>query len=118
MTTSFRSVSGRIGLLAGLLLPFPVLAQTGQVTAVAASQLDLETSDAGSALATAMSTLANDPRNIDALIAAGESALKLDDPRAALGFFGRADDVSPSNGRAKAFQPFRRRSMRRTRRSR
>ncbi len=102
MTTSFRSVSGRIGLLAGLLLPFPVLAQTGQVTAVAASQLDLETSDAGSALATAMSTLANDPRNIDALIAAGESALKLDDPRAALGFFGRADDVSPSNGRAKA----------------
>ena len=102
MTVLFRSAPGRIGLLAGMLMPFPVLAQAGQITAAPSSQLELKTSDASSSLSTAMSTLAAEPRNLDALIAAGEAALKLEDPRAALGFFGRADDVSSNNGRVKA----------------
>lgn len=66
------------------------------------SQLELRSSDAGQALAAAMSRLATDPRDVQALIAAGEAALQLDDPRSALGFFGRADDVSSNNGRVKA----------------
>lgn len=66
------------------------------------SQLELRSSDAGQALAGAMSRLATDPRDVQALIAAGEAALQLDDPRSALGFFGRADDVSSNNGRVKA----------------
>lgn len=102
MTAPFRSLSGRLALLAGMLMPFPVLAQTAQVAAAPSSQLELRTTEAGGALATAMSTLAAEPRNLDALISAGEAALKLDDPRSAIGFFGRADDVSPGNGRVKA----------------
>lgn len=66
------------------------------------SQLELRSSDAGKALAGAMARLATNPRDVDALLSAGEAALQLDDPRSALGFFGRADDVSPNNGRAKA----------------
>jgi Flp pilus assembly protein TadD len=66
------------------------------------SQLDLRTTDAGAALSRAMSRLAENPRDVDALLTAGEAALKLDDPRSAIGFFGRADDLSPKNGRAKA----------------
>jgi len=80
---------------------------TAPVSAVAqqqplSSQLELRSSDAGQALAGAMSRLATDPRDVQALITAGEAALQLDDPRSALGFFGRADDVSPNNGRVKA----------------
>jgi len=76
----------------------PALAQQQLVS----SQLELRSSDAGKALAGAMARLATNPRDVDALIAAGEAALQLDDPRSALGFFGRADDVSPNNGRVKA----------------
>jgi Flp pilus assembly protein TadD len=49
-----------------------------------------------------MSTLSTNPRDLTALLTAGESALLLEDPRSALGFFGRADDISPNNGRIKA----------------
>lgn len=76
----------------------PAMAQQQLVS----SQLELRSTDAGKALAGAMSRLASDPRDVDALLAAGEAALQLDDPRSALGFFGRADDVSPNNGRVKA----------------
>lgn len=78
--------------------PAPVSAQQQLVS----SQLELRSSDAGNVLAGAMSRLATSPRDVDALITAGEAALQLDDPRSALGFFGRADDVSPNNGRVKA----------------
>ena len=101
MIVSLRSSSGGIALLAGMFLPFCAQAQTGHVAA-AVSQMELQGSDAGRTLADAMSTLATSPRNVDALIAAGEAALKLDDPRSAVGFFGRADDISPNNGRVKA----------------
>jgi hypothetical protein len=38
---------------------------------------------------------------VEALIGAGEAALKLNDPRAATGFFARAQDISPANARVK-----------------
>jgi Flp pilus assembly protein TadD len=88
---------------AGLLwaVALPSLAQA-QMMATPSSQLQLKPTDAGTALATAMTRLAASPRDLDALIRAGEASLELEDPRSALGFFGRADDVAPDNGRVKA----------------
>lgn len=77
------------------------LAQAQMVT-TPSSQLQLKPTDAGTALATAMTRLAASPRDFDALIKAGEASLELEDPRSALGFFGRADDITADNGRVKA----------------
>lgn len=79
--------------------PLPALAQP---SAAPSSQRDLRPGNASDALAAAMSKLASEPRDLQALLTAGEAALTLDDPRSAMGFFGRADDISPNNGRVKA----------------
>lgn len=68
----------------------------------AVSKPDITRSGAGSALSANLSRLAVNPRDVAALIGAGEAALELDDPQAAMGFFGRADDISPKNARVKA----------------
>ena len=49
----------------------------------------------------ALSRLARDPRNVSALVDAGQAALRMGDTQAALGFYTRADQVSPNNGRIK-----------------
>lgn len=49
-----------------------------------------------------LARLASNPRDVDALIGAGDAALSLDDTRAAAGFFARADAIRPSNARVKA----------------
>ena len=46
--------------------------------------------------------LAGSPRNLDALLGAGRAALEVGDANAALGFFSRAEEIAPLNGRAKA----------------
>ena len=46
--------------------------------------------------------LSASPRSLDALLGAGQAALDVGDPNAALGFFARAEEVAPSNGRVKA----------------
>ncbi|QHL89588.1 tetratricopeptide repeat protein [Sphingomonas changnyeongensis] len=46
--------------------------------------------------------LARDPTSLPALIGAGEAALGVGDSNAALGFFARADEQAPRNGRVKA----------------
>jgi Flp pilus assembly protein TadD len=56
----------------------------------------------GMALDAALGRLARDPRDIDALIAAGNAALAMGDVDAATGFFRRADQVSPNNPRVTA----------------
>lgn len=48
-----------------------------------------------------LARLSANPRDVDALIGAGEAALALDDPRAAAGFFARADTITSGNGRIK-----------------
>lgn len=53
-------------------------------------------------LQNALMRLAADSRNLDALIDAGNAALLLGDPQAALGFFARGDTIDPRNGRVKA----------------
>jgi Flp pilus assembly protein TadD len=47
------------------------------------------------ALARYVRTLASDPKDFEALIGAGKSALELGDAHAAAGFFARADEVDP-----------------------
>lgn len=81
-------------LLAGSALAQPVLAQPGQVQAIRPSS----TEDLNSNLA----RLASNPRDVNALIGAGEAALDMDDARAAAGFFARADTLQPNNGKVKA----------------
>ncbi len=46
--------------------------------------------------------LAGSPRDLSALLGAGQAALDVGDANAALGFFARAEDVSPSSGQVKA----------------
>jgi Flp pilus assembly protein TadD len=52
---------------------------------------------AASALARYVRTLAQEPKNFDALIGAGRAALEIGDPQAAAGFFARADEVNPKS---------------------
>ena len=72
------------------------------------------------ALARYVRALADDPKDFDALIGAGRSALELGDTQAAAGFFARADEANPrsplpdagmgavsvANGDAKAAMPY------------
>lgn len=86
-------------ILGGLLLAStaqgqPVAAQPAQVQAIRPSSAE----DLNSHLA----RLASNPRDVNALIGAGDAALALDDARAAAGFFARADVLAPGNGKVKA----------------
>ncbi|MEM8696535.1 MAG: hypothetical protein AAGE05_10980, partial [Pseudomonadota bacterium] len=49
-----------------------------------------------------LTMLADNPNNVEALIGAGRTALDLDDADAAVGFFVRANELSPRNGRVAA----------------
>lgn len=71
----------------------PAFAQSGFVQPL--------TSDAD-ALASEMRRLAANPRDLNALIRAGELAVTLGDPTAAAGFFARAEQIDPRNARVKA----------------
>jgi hypothetical protein len=55
-------------------------------------------------LAEEMRTLARDPRNVRALLSAGEMSARLNDAAAAAGFFARAQALDPSNPRVLAGQ--------------
>jgi Flp pilus assembly protein TadD len=66
------------------------------------SQLDLQRPEAVNDLNAHLARLAENPRDVAALIGAGEAALELDDGRAATGFFARADEIESGNGRIKA----------------
>ncbi len=52
-------------------------------------------------LNTALRRLARNSRDVDALIDAGNASLKVNDVDAAIGFFGRAEELSPGNPRIK-----------------
>lgn len=49
-----------------------------------------------------LARLGRNPRDVAALIGAGDAALALDDPRAAAGFYARADAIDSGNGSIKA----------------
>ena len=94
------------GVLRRLLLPVlllsaaPVaLAQVPTDTVVPSAAQD---NDPAELLARALRTLQAEPRNLEALTAAGQNALLLGDSNAAVGFFGRAQEIAPRDGRVKA----------------
>jgi Flp pilus assembly protein TadD/cell division septation protein DedD len=73
------------GIALGLVaIPSAALAQTVPVYA----------ESPGDALARNVRTLADNPKDFNALVAAGKAALKMGDTQAAVGFFGRAQDVN------------------------
>ena len=79
-------------------------AQTGivQMPPPPGAMMQSLTPDHGAELRGYLTTLADNPQNLDALIGAGRAALAMGDPEAALTFLGRADQISPSNYRVKA----------------
>lgn len=81
-------------LLAGAAPVQPLLAQPAQVQATRPSSAE--------GLNSNLARLASNPRDVNALIGAGEAALAMDDARAAAGFFARADTLQPNNGKVKA----------------
>jgi len=75
----------------------PALAQSFPTSSYTVSPIDpIDT------LSMHLRTLAASPRNYAALIGAGDAALQVGDPSAALGFFARAEQVDPRSGKAKA----------------
>ena len=88
-------------LLPALLLTTAVPA-LAQYPAGAVVQSLPQAGDPAELLATALRTLAVEPSNLAALTAAGHNALVLGDPNAAVGFFGRAQEIAPRDGRVKA----------------
>ncbi|TMM48812.1 tetratricopeptide repeat protein [Qipengyuania marisflavi] len=89
-----RRLTGAAALAALCAGPSTGWAQSGEVV----QPLPPAGSDA---LETALGRLARDPRNVGALVDAGEAALELGDIDAATGFFGRAQDLSPGDPRVK-----------------
>lgn len=83
----------------GLLFPTPALAQYigGAPPPLPAGPRPGEVESPSAALARAVRILAQSPRDFTALIKAGRAALDLGDTQAAIGFFGRAEEVRPSD---------------------
>jgi Flp pilus assembly protein TadD len=84
-------IAGAILACAGALLsalPAPAAAQTSYSP---------YSEGAGDALARYMRLLAVTPKSFDALIGAGRAAMALGDTQAAVGFFGRAEEVDPNS---------------------
>lgn len=90
----------RLSVLALLLSVAP--AALAQLPASAVVQHLPQADDPAELLAQALRTLATEPGNLSALIAAGHNALALGDPNAAVGFLGRAQEISPRDGKVKA----------------
>ncbi|MEM9500714.1 MAG: SPOR domain-containing protein [Pseudomonadota bacterium] len=86
-----------IGSALAALVWVPVQAQEATSRAVVQPLPSSEVQD----LNRALQQLARSPRNLDALIEAGNASLKLDDLDAAMGFYGRAQDLSSENPRVK-----------------
>lgn len=98
--TAFRHpILALLILLSGLVAIAPQGATAQDQTV---SQLDLQRPQDVNTLNAHLARLAENPRDVTALIGAGEAALALDDARAATGFFARASEIEPNNGRIKA----------------
>ena len=64
---------------------------------VAAQYAAVSPADPGTSLAGALRTLSSEPRNFQALVAAGRASLDMGDTQAAAGFYGRAEEASPQS---------------------
>ena len=82
-----------------LLAGISAIGLVAQPNLVAAQEVVPPPTPNADALAVQVRVLAANPRNLDALITAGELSTTLGDAAAAMGFFGRAEIVSPDNPR-------------------
>lgn len=96
----FLCGTAALGVSAVALFPAPVSAQTADVPPSRAVVQPLPPEGIDD-LDQALKQLAKDPHDVDALIGAGNASLKLNDVDAAIGFLGRADELSPGNPRVK-----------------
>ena len=91
--TSKGRLAAAAGLMALAIQSQPALAQREVVQALP--------SEGERELGEALNRLARNSQDTGALVDAGEAALKLGDISAAIGFFGRANELSPGNSRVK-----------------
>ena len=98
MLKSFPCRAGRAAfVMSAILLPIaPALAQ------VPGTPVSGFAESPEAALARNVRLVAADPRNFQALVAAGRAALGTGDTQAAVGFFGRAEELSPSSWQPQA----------------
>ena len=92
--TTPRAAFAGLALALAVAAPQPAAAQyigRGPPPPLPAAPLAGQVESPAAALARAVRTLAQSPRNFPALISAGHAALDLGDTQAAIGFFGRAD---------------------------
>ena len=91
-------------LLLGVLAPAPGLAQyigRAPPPPLPAAPLPGMREGPAAALSRNLRLLAQNPRNVPALVAAGRAALDLEDYQSAAGFFGRAEEIAPANPQPK-----------------
>lgn len=93
-----RGVCGMVATGLALVIAAPLSAQQGAVGREIVQPLP---SPQVEQLNTALRRLANNSQDVSALTDAGDAALELGDLDAAMGFFGRAEELSPANARAK-----------------
>jgi len=88
----------------GASLAIPAWAQDDldELPAVSRAVVQQLPNQGGAQLNAALTRLAANPRDVGALLDAGNAAMNLGDTGAALGFYGRADEISPGNPRVKA----------------
>ncbi len=77
-------------------------AQTDDIEEVSSPVVQLIPGEGSMKLNAALGRLGRDPRDVSALIDAGKAALDMGDGDAAVGFYQRADTLSPGNPRVKA----------------
>jgi Flp pilus assembly protein TadD len=103
MSVSLRGVRGSLLLAAGTVFATGAQAQSGRpVHFPAGAVVQSLVPDGGAELRRHLTTLADNPRNLDALIGAGRAAIDGGDSQAALTFFSRAAEVAPRDPRVKA----------------
>ena len=103
MSVSLRGVRGSLLLAAGTVFATGAQAQPGRpVHFPAGAVVQSLVPDGGTELRRHLTTLADNPRNLDALIGAGRAAIDGGDTQAALTFFSRAGEVAPRDPRVKA----------------
>lgn len=90
-----RTGYAALSLLAALSVASPAPAQS-------AGQVPQATESPQAALARNLRLVATNPRDFQALVAAGRAALAIGDTQAAVGFFGRAEELSPRSWQPQA----------------
>jgi Flp pilus assembly protein TadD len=91
------------GLTLGLaMFAAPAHAQYEPVPTETVDQMQPESNNPADLLAANLVTLSRNPRDVNALLGAGQSAVAVGDGEAALSFLGRAEVLAPYNGGVKA----------------